>query len=362
MDYLYFIILIVAVFAITLFFYKKNKKNSNVYIINDDVDAENKAESKEDSSVKDDFKISKSDDYKFEITYYWITQKVNPQNNIDYDILKNIMLQNFQKLPEVLEDPTTFVNEDAEELLKEVMGHVDYSSPVKFFVINKGRKLLDFLRYILLIAGLICFFLFQIEIRKDTDDYSFFYFILAVTAFLLSFIFSKLSKKFFSIIIKTLKPGDFIKILSAPDEVIEQKVKINQLSPNETIFNKTTIALSKKKIICEEFIQQSSDNLNTINNKICLYIAIDYLKLYFSKEAYREYLLEKEIPVLEFICGFNPKSVSANFELALQYLESKRFDDFYESLLHCRNINGYDWIVESYIRAYEFCSEFSEIQ
>ena len=65
-------------------------------------------------------------------------------------------------------------------------------------------------------------------------------------------------------------------------------------------------------------------------------------------------VLEKETDVLEFICGFNPKAVSANYELALLYLEKERYNDFYETLLKCRSINGYDWIIESYIKTYEF--------
>lgn len=77
-------------------------------------------------------------------------------------------------------------------------------------------------------------------------------------------------------------------------------------------------------------------------------------KTFYSKEAYRDYLLEKEIDAFEFICAFNPRSVSVNFELALLYLQSKGLDDFYETLLKCRNIHGYDWLIESYIKSYEF--------
>ncbi len=236
------------------------------------------------------------------------------------------------------------------------MGRADYSSPVKYFLINKGRKVLSWLGAILQIIGFVCFVLYQIENRKTAveNQEESFYLILAAITFLLSFVFSKFSKKILSILIKTLKPGDCIKILSEMDEIIGQEVKINQLSNNETMFNKQTVFFSKKKMICEELVSQSPNYINTINNKLCLYIAIDWLKKTYSKEAYREYLLEKEIDALEFICGFNPGSVSANFELALRYFEAKRFDDFYEMLLKCRNINGYDWLIESYIKSYEF--------
>ena len=41
-------------------------------------------------------------------------------------------------------------------------------------------------------------------------------------------------------------------------------------------------------------------------------------------------------------------------ELSSRYFESERYEDFYETLLKCRNIDGYDWIIESQIISYEF--------
>ena len=210
------------------------------------------------------------------------------------------------------------------------------------------------MKNLFILAGFFFFILYQIEIRKENENPSFIYLIAAFISFVLSFIFGKFSEKFLDLLIKTLKPGDYLKIISEPDELIEKKVKINPLSKNESVFNRTTVFLSKKKMLFEDFVSQSPKMLNTINNKLCLYIVIDYLKTVYSKEAYREYLLEKEIDVLEFICGFNQHAVSANFELALLYLQSNRLDDFYDTLLKCRNINGYDWVIESYIQSYEF--------
>lgn len=357
MDYLYFGIIIIVTLFISLYFYKKNKKNSNVYTIqNGDVKNEENCGQEEsiDEENKENTNGSVFDDYKMEIIYYWITQKVLPNKNIDYEILKETIIKTIGLLPEILEDETTFVNSEQEEFLKEILGRIDYSSPIKFFIVNKGRKIFSILKSLFIFSGVFFFTLFQIEIRKEYEGPSFLYSVFSIISFILSFIFGKFSDKFLSLLLKTLKPGDYLKIIYEPDELIEKKVKINQLSKNETIFNKTTIFLSKKKLLFEDFISQSPKMLNTINNKLCLYIVIDYLKTVYSKEAYTEYLLEKEIDVLEFICGFNQKSVSANFELALLYLQSKRFDDFYETLLKCRNINGYDWMIESYIKSYEF--------
>lgn len=361
MDYLYFGIIIATTLFISLYFFIRNKKNSKVYITedksNDDEKEESDTQPLEETKNKtetDEANESKYDNYKMEILYYWVTQKVKPYKNIDYEILKETILEKIGSLPDVLEDNTTYINEDQEAFLNEVAGHLEFSSNIKYFIINKGRRLFSIIRTLFLLSGFIFFVLYQIEIRKESDDYFFVYLLFTIVSFILSFVSGKFSKAFLAALLKTLKPGDYLKIILEPDEAIEKTVKINQLSNNETMFNKTTVFLSKKKLLCESFLSQSHKMQKTINNKLCLYIVIDYLKTLYSKEAYKDYLLEKEIDVLEFICGFNPKAVSAHFELALLYLEKERFTDFYETLLKCRSINGYDWIIEAYIKTYEF--------
>ena len=54
------------------------------------------------------------DAYKFDIIYYWVSQKVNKRNDIDYDILKAKIIKNFNTLPDVVEDATIFVIEEQE--------------------------------------------------------------------------------------------------------------------------------------------------------------------------------------------------------------------------------------------------------
>ena len=362
MEYAYFGLVILFALFVSLHFNKKNKRNSATYsaqnLDEDDSTAENdeseSSESIDEAETAVDSDGKGFDNYKFDIIYYWVTQKVIRRNDIDYNILKEKIISKIGALPEVLEDNTTFVQKEQTELLKEVLGRLEYSSWLKFFVINKGRKLSQSMKSLLVLIGFAFFVLFQIEIRKQSDEFGVIYFVAAVVSFILSYIFGKFSDKFLSALLKSLKPGDYIKIISAPDEIIEKKVKVNQLSKNETFFSKTTIFLSKKKLLCEDLLSQSAQLPNTINNKLCLYIVIDYLKTVYSKEAYREYLLEKEIDALEFVCGFKPDSVSANFELALLYFEAQRFDDFYDTLIRCRNINGYDYIIEAYIKSYDF--------
>lgn len=241
MEFLYFAILIIGVLIGALFFYNKTKKTSSVYITRENAGEDFEDEEESDITEVGATNIPEFGDYKIEILYYWISQKVHRNDNIDYDILKEKLIQNFQTLLEILEDSTSFVQEDQNALLKEVLGRVDYSTPVKFFVINKGRKISSWLKTLLLVLGIICFIFFQIEIRRNSDEYSFCYLLLAVSAFLLSFPFAKFAEKFLFIMVKTLTPGDCIKIISEPDEIIERKVKINQLSSNESVFNKTSI-------------------------------------------------------------------------------------------------------------------------
>lgn len=354
MEILIYVIIVALMLSITLYIAFRNRTKNDVYIYQDKTEERDgsaeEPQKQADSETEDDKGI---DDYNFQIIYYWVTQKVFPNKNIDYDILEKRIVKTIGLLPEVLTDETTYVQNDQEEFLKEVLGRVDCSSPLKYFVVNKGRKIFASLKTLLIFAGIVLFIMYQVQIRIDPDTLDLSRLLLAGLSFLLAFVFGKFSDIFLSLLLRTLKPGDYLKILSEPDEVIEKNVKVNQLA-NETMFNKTKVFLSKKRQLCEEFLSQSPELLNTINNKMCLYIVIDYLKTHYSKEGYREYLLEKEIDVLEFICGFNPRSVSAHFELALLYLENKRYEDFYDTLLRCRKINGYDCVVESYIKTYEF--------
>ena len=195
MDYIYFIIITVIIFFISLYFYKTNKKNSNVYITrskNDDVVKDQKNFFDANAALKE------FDDYKIEITYYWITQKVFPNKNIDYNILKEKILETIGSLPEILEDKTTFIQKEQHEFIKEILGRIDYSSSFKYFIIHKGRKLFSILKNLFITIGIMFFILFQIEIRKEYDDFSFIYFLFSVISFILSFLFGKFSNKFLS--------------------------------------------------------------------------------------------------------------------------------------------------------------------
>ena len=253
MNYLHFIIIIVITFFFSLYFYKTNKKNSNVYIPqnkNDDAVKDQTQRTPFDENKAENTDKKETDDYKIEIIYYWITQKVFPNKNIDYNILKEKIIKTIGLLPEILEDKTTFIQKEQDEFLKEILGRIEYSSSFKYFIIHKGRKLFSILKNLLIIIGIMFFILFQIEIRKEYDNFGLIYFLFSVISFMFSFLFGKFSNKFLSSLLKTLKPGDYIKIISEPDELIEKEIKINQLSKNETIFNKTTVFLSKKKLVC----------------------------------------------------------------------------------------------------------------
>ena len=118
---------------------------------------------------------NKFDNYKIEIIYYWITQKVQPNKNIDYEILKETIIEKIGSLPEILEDKTSYINEDAEAFLREITGHIEFSSNLKYFIVNKGRKLFSTLKNLFLFSGFIFFVLYQIEIRKQAGDNSFVY-------------------------------------------------------------------------------------------------------------------------------------------------------------------------------------------
>ncbi len=296
--------------------------------------------------------------YIFEIAYYWITQAVIPRSDIDYGILKEKIIQNAGKLPEILSDNTSHMKIAINETAAEILGKIEYSSPAKYFILNKGRKISSILRMLFRIMGIIFFIVFQILIRAiDNPAIEFLFFGLSLLFFLASFLCNKLSDRIFSIILKNLKPGDYLRIISEPDELVEKTIILNPLNNDATIFNKGTTFYSKKRLICENLVSQIPRIKPTIKNKFIIYIVIDYLKSVYAQEAYREYLLEKEIDALEYICAFSPDYIPPRYELALLYSESNQFQKFYETLLDCRSLGGYDIGIESLIKAYEFTME-----
>lgn len=337
-----------------------NKRNETKDIVSQscnsqDINQNKSFEEKVDS--EDIYKLDKDtfSNYQFDILYYWISQKVKPNINIDYDKLKEKILKIFGKLPEILEDDTSYLNTDSENFLMEVLGRIEYSSVIKYLFVTKNRKFAFFLKTLFLIIGIVFFIKFQIAIRQvESSNIDIIYLGFSIISFMISSLCKKIAERLLKYMICTMKPGDYIRIINSKDEIIEKEVKINQLSRNETMFNKTIIFQSRNQLLCETFIEQSQNMQNTINNKLCLFLVLNYVKTRYSKEAYREYLLEKEIDTLEYIAAFNPKSVSVNYELSLCYFEGKKYDDFYESLIKCRNINGYDWGIETAIICYEF--------
>ncbi len=356
MDYLYYVFVITLAILFSFYITKRNKTKESVY---QTCTSQNNFQEEEEKLEEDDEYVEDTfSSYKIDILFFWITQKVKPNKNIDYEKLKEKIIKTFGKIPEILKDDTTYLNTESQNFLEDVLGSVEYSSVIKYLLVTKSRKIASLSRTGFAISGIIFFVKFQIAIRlNETNNIDIIYLLLTIVSFIISSLCKKLSEKIFNFMLCKMKPGDYLRILNSKDEIIEKKVKINQLSKNETMFNKTTIYQSRNQLLCERFIEQSKGMQNTINNKLCLYLVLNYLKTRYSKEAYRDYLLENEIETLEFIAAFNPKSVSANYELSMRYLESKRYEDFYDSLLKCRSINGYDWIIEAGIITYEFCNE-----
>ncbi len=363
MEYSYLALLVLIAIFISFYINKKNKAKELVHQPNNS-ELENRDNTLEENTSTidleedDDNKSNSFNYYKYEIIYYWITQKVNPNKNIDYEKLKEKILSKIGNLPEILEDDTSYLNNDSKHFLKEVLGKIEYSPRLKYLLVTKSRQITSFLKTLFSIVGFVFFIKFQILIRQvSKEDLKYTDLIISITSFILSAICKKLSEKIFTFMLCKMKPGDYLRIIYSHDEIIEKEVKINQLSQNETMFNKTTIHQSRNQLICEKFLELSSTLPNTINNKMCLYLVLNFLKTKYSQESYRDYLLEKEINTLEFISAFNPNSITANYELCMRYFESEMFDDFYESLLKCRSINGYDWVIEATIKSYEFYNE-----
>ena len=288
----------------------------------------------------------------FELLYKWITFPQTNKNLINKNKLKQEILNRYKVAPEQLsEDKFTESIYPVDKLILDLFGNIEYSSKFLYILYHKGRSIFSSLSLLFLNVGIILFILFQIGIRTDNfiNDTGLL-FIICIVFFLFSYIFKKISKSIFEKTLLHFKPGDIFKLLNEPDELIIVEKKINQLSNNSTVFNKTTITISKKKIICENIIKEYKDlKTKNIYKLLLLFISINYLIYTEPNESYIEYLIELGINILEYIYAFERNSYVVIYYLAklnlmnYNFVESEKYYKLYSKIID-DDLNVKAWI------------------
>jgi tetratricopeptide (TPR) repeat protein len=144
--------------------------------------------------------------------------------------------------------------------------------------------------------------------------------------FLTSFATFKIRHLFFNIVISKFKIGDFLKILKLPDELIHERVKIDQVSNDETFFNKHIVRFSKKERISQLLIKRYYEGIYRQNKDLLIaFIAVDYLHNSTLQIGYKDYLIETAIDILERIYAFNKDSKYILYFLGYYYLLDENY-------------------------------------
>jgi hypothetical protein len=279
---------------------------------------------KENMSKKDVSKLTDKD-----LIYWWILNNFDESSMYSSSDLKNEILQRFNFLPEQINSNNNIsLNYTIDNFVIESIGNIEYSSTPTFYFFNYGSKILGRI-YILSIIAFIYFFIkFQIQIRSEliTEIESFITFGIAISMFLTSFATFKIRHLFFNIVISKFKIGDFLKILKLPDELIHERVKIDQVSNDETFFNKHIVRFSKKERISQLLIKRYYEGIYRQNKDLLIaFIAVDYLHNSTLQIGYKDYLIETAIDILERIYAFNKDSKYILYFLGYYYLLDENY-------------------------------------
>lgn len=298
--------------------------------------------------------------YLFDIAYYWITKEICPRDEIDYDELKKKLEDNFHCLPEPLKNSSSNVSQDQTRIIKEALGELEYSTPFKFFLYNKGTWILSILHSLLILAGLVIFVIGQIKMRTPGEDNVGLIFVfLGIALCILARVFRKLSTRIFQALLKNMKPGDYIKIANSKDEMIFSEEKKNSFG-NEITFNKINVLQSKKQLIAENIVSSRFKMPQNLSTYFIVFLAVnDLLKKITSPNAYETYLLEIKKQILEKIIEENDSNVAMCYELMSIYNYEGDFEKSYKILSNCRKRNPYDYLIEQFYQTLDFCIKHS---
>jgi len=277
--------------------------------------------------------------------YKWVIDPLN--GNSENKILKNKLSEYFSDLPSQIQDCKEPIEYSYDGFIIDMFNYIDYSNEIVFKLLNNGRKYLlkclKFALFLLIPALIIPFFSRFLKIFN-----SIYMWIIAGVIVLMGSIslsIDKITEK----ILKTMKPGDLLKILNAEDENFPITKVERSFGPN--VYENVTIVESKKKIICQRY--RELVNINKTKNLYKLmvyYFATDYL---INIENNEEMIIEyrKQITqVLEYILAFKRESTYVLFYLAHNELNLLALDNSlkyfkeYQKIFQ-ENINVNAWII-----------------
>jgi len=289
--------------------------------------------------------------------FTWVVAPL--EKSIKSEELKEHILKYFSELPNQINEHNEPITYTYDGFILDMLNYVEYSNKIIFLLLNGGRKyLLKFLKiiyYLLIPVFILPFFLVRyFEILNYISVYIVAGFLLFAAIIL--FLIDKTSDK----IIKTMKPGDLLKILDAPDENFPITKTEYSLSKNE--YEKITVVESKKRHICRHY--RKLVNINTTKNLhelMVYYFATQFLTdIEYNEEIIMEYR-EQINQVLEYILAFRRDSTYTLFYMAHNELNMLLLEKSLKHFLDYQNIVKSNLNVNAWIIVLKFISENSMI-
>jgi hypothetical protein len=285
--------------------------------------------------------------------YSWVVSPLD--KDIKSDEVKDYLLKYYDKLPAQINEFHESMEYSYDGFIEDMFKYIEYSNNFIFALLNGGRNfLLKCLR--IMMFSLIPVFivpLFLIGYSKMFNNL-YMYIIAGFFLFMAILLFSlnKMADK----ILKSMKPGDLLKILNAPDENFPMTKIERSLGPNA--YETVTVVESKKRIICKTY--QEMININKTKNlyKLMVYfIATNYL---LNNEINEEIITDyrnKINKVLEYILTFRRESTYTLFYLAHNELNLLLLDKSLKHFTEYQNIYKDNTNVNAWIIVLKFLEE-----
>ena len=277
--------------------------------------------------------------------YKWVIDPLN--ENSENETLKNNLSKYFSNLPAQIHDYKEPIEYSYDGFIIDMFNYIDYSNEIVFKLLNNGRKyLLKCLKFVLILLVPVLIMAFFSRFLKIPNNI--YMWIIAGVIVLMGSI-SLLIDKIAAKILKTMKPGDLLKILNAEDENFPITKVERSFGPNA--YENVTIVESKKKIICQRYRELVNiDKTKNLYKLMVYYFATDYLiNIENNEEIITEY--RKQITqVLEYTLAFKRESPYVLFYLAHNELNLLALDNSLKYFkeyqkIYQENINVNAWII-----------------
>jgi hypothetical protein len=272
--------------------------------------------------------------------FNWVISPVIEVKNVNE--LETKLKERYYVLPERIWPYGKSFEYSLDNFLIELFQKIEYSNPVFFLILNKGRKYLHLLWVFLILF--LCSIIFSLgtvsKIIHLNNEYLQLFILPLIVVIL---IIEKILEKLFDKILIKMKPGDLLKILYSKDEIVTKKIKIPTIKEDNIFSNPSVlVGFSKKKMICENYRKKMKSKIKTLYNLAIYFIATDYLINIEGNIETINYLREQAVDTLTYILAFRNDSTFTLYNLAIYELELMNIEEskkYFRKIFEIQNDN-----------------------